>query len=157
MAKLIIFIFLSFQILADDIIGLWLVSTKNAVVDIYKIGDEYKAKLKWYLVSDNPEKNLRLDRMNPNENLRNRSIWDIDVLYGLRKVNDRWEDGKIYNAKTGFTYSAVIDLKDNNIMYLRGYILFEFIGREDYWTRINQKQLDSINKANPIPKIYLKK
>ncbi|HTF80193.1 MAG TPA: DUF2147 domain-containing protein, partial [Cytophagales bacterium] len=48
---------------------------------------------------------------------------------------DTWEGGNIYDPKTGKTYSAEFTLEGNDVMKLRGYVGFTWIGRTSTWTR----------------------
>jgi uncharacterized protein (DUF2147 family) len=47
-----------------------------------------------------------------------------------------WNDGKIYDPKTGKTYSCKMTLSGNKkSLDVRGFIGFSLIGRTSVWTR----------------------
>lgn len=58
-----------------------------------------------------------------------------------KKLNDfvykdgSWEEGAIYDAKNGKTYSCIIKQKDSNTLEVRGYMGISLIGRTVEWTR----------------------
>jgi uncharacterized protein (DUF2147 family) len=48
---------------------------------------------------------------------------------------DEWEDGDIYDPKSGNTYSCYIRFEDENTLKVRGFIGISWIGRTTYWTK----------------------
>ena len=53
--------------------------------------------------------------------------------------DDAWEDGTVYDAKSGKTYSGTIGFEAKDKLKLRGYIGKSWmgLGRTTYWTRTN--------------------
>ena len=49
---------------------------------------------------------------------------------------DKWEDGIVYDPKSGKKYSCNIVLLDNDRLKITGYIGFSFIGRSEEWQRL---------------------
>lgn len=135
--------------------GYWLISSEDAILNYYKEDGEYKAKLTWYLPSDKKEKNLKYDRNNPDENLRERSIWDIDIIWGLRWDGYKWADGTLYDAQSGSHYSCYAEYIDQNTIKLRGYLFFSIIGKSEKLTRISEAEKDSIMRENPLPEYVI--
>ena len=104
------FFILAFQLLAssfnltpqqnaDDIIGRWMSLKNNFEVEIFRAGNEFRAKIIWFDDTDDLTKpmNERRDEKNPNRALRNQKILGMEVLHGLvyNKKNAVWENGKI--------------------------------------------------------------
>jgi uncharacterized protein (DUF2147 family) len=55
-----------------------------------------------------------------------------DFEYDAKNV---WDDGEIYDPKSGKTYSCKMTLIDPDRLEVRGYIGISLIGRTDNWTR----------------------
>ena len=49
--------------------------------------------------------------------------------------NNVWDDGNIYDPKSGNIYSCTIKMTGPNTIDVRGYIGISLIGRSDTWTR----------------------
>lgn len=135
--------------------GYWLISTEDAILKFYKDGDEYKAKLDWYLPSDIKEKNIKYDRNNPAESLRNRLVWDIDIIEGLAWDGYEWSGGTLYDAQSGKSYSCYAKHVNQNEIKLRGYLFFSLLGKSETLKRISKAKRDSIRAKNPLPSYVL--
>jgi len=116
------------------IIGKWAaLPKKNLVVEVFRMGKEYKARVAWFNDRDDPSKpmKLRLDEKNPDPALRKRKLLGLEVLtnmvYNARA--NRWESGKIYDAKSGRIWSSTAWLTNDGILKVRGFWHFEFIGK----------------------------
>ncbi|GAB2585464.1 DUF2147 domain-containing protein [Spirosoma areae] len=123
----------------DAVLGRWLSAKKRNQVQIYKQGNKYYGKLVWMLEPNDPvTKKPKVDRENPDENLRDRPMMNVVLLTGLTyKGNNVWGDGEIYNPEDGKTYSCEITLKDANAIDLRGYVMgISFLGKTRTWTRV---------------------
>jgi uncharacterized protein (DUF2147 family) len=136
----IFFFFLSFlskaqNIVADQILGEWLNEEKDTRIEIYKNGSEYLGRLMWaenFLEADG--KTLRKDINNTDKNLRTRSLQHIDLLHHFTFVDDIWDNGKMYDPKSGKTYNCLIKLR-NETLEIRSYVGIPLFGRSTYWTR----------------------
>ena len=51
-----------------------------------------------------------------------------------------WNNGEIYDAREGDTYSLFDKLKDQKNLDLRGYIGFSLFGKTTNWTRTDLEQ-----------------
>lgn len=123
---------LSFQN-QNDILGKWISTKKNVIIEVYKVSNQYKAKVLWYDDRDDPSRPMRLrtDTKNPNKFLRNQLILGMDVLEGLvyNPTSHRWENGIIYDASSGKHWSSVVSFNNKKKMEVRGYWKFEFLGQ----------------------------
>lgn len=122
----------------DDIVGTWLTAgDDNAKVEIFKSGSKYYGKIVWL---ENPIRNGKkaLDVNNPNASKRDNPIIGLQIISGFEYNADDniWEDGKIYDPKSGKTYNCNIK-KEGNKLKVRGYIGFSLLGRTEIWTKTN--------------------
>ncbi len=124
------------QTKADDILGTWWNAEKTSKIEVYKNGDKYFGKI-IHLESPNDEQGKpRVDKDNPDTKLRNRPLMGLVILKGLEYDGDgEYEDGEIYDPKSGKTYSANAELVNRNKLDLRGYVGISLIGRTSSWTR----------------------
>lgn len=121
---------------ADAIVGKWLNKDKDAHIQIYKNGNQYFGKLVWLKNPNDDNGKPKTDTKNPDANLKSRPIWGLEILKNFNYDDGTWEDGTIYDPKSGKTYSCKMTLEGNDKLNVRGYIGFSFIGRTDIWTRV---------------------
>jgi uncharacterized protein (DUF2147 family) len=124
----------------DDVLGKWISTDKSVAVQVYRQGNDFKAKVIWFderLGSGTPM-NSRHDTHNPDEKLRTRKVIGMDILNGLNfnSANQRWENGKIYDASSGRTWDTFAEINDDGKLYVRGFWKFSWIGKSLYFTRI---------------------
>ncbi len=124
----------------DRIIGKWISEQKNCIVQVYKNGDEFGAKLVWFDDSDDKTKpmNTRTDFKNPNVSLRNRKLIGMDVVDNLtfNPASNAWENGLIYDANSGRTWSSVASMTNEGLLKVTGYWHFKFIGKTIVFKRM---------------------
>lgn len=118
------------------ITGLWWNAEKTAKVEVYEEGGKYYGKIV-ELVEPNENGKPKTDKENPNDNLKSRPLKGLVILTDLEHDSgNEFEDGEIYDPKSGKTYSCNAELVNNNQLNLRGYIGFSLIGRTSTWTRV---------------------
>ncbi len=124
----------------DAILGNWMNTEGNLKVEVYKQNNEFKAKIIWFDDTDDKSKpmNERMDEKNPDQALRSRKWIGMDVLRDLRYYpnDDEWEDGKIYDGKTGKEYSSVVWMTKEKLLKVKGYWLFKFLSETETFKRI---------------------
>ena len=83
--------------------------------------------------------NVRLDEHNPIHSLRARKILGLDVLKDLKfNANEkRWEDGVIYDPKSGRHWSSVVYFNNNGLLEVKGYWKFEFLCKTITFKKVN--------------------
>ena len=128
--------FVGFSQSADAVVGKWLNKDGNAHIQIYKKGNTYAGKLAWLQAPNDERGKPKTDSKNPEQNLKTRPILGLEILKGFIYNDRNWEDGSIYDPKTGKTYSCNLTLSGNDKLNVRGYIGVSFIGRTDIWTRV---------------------
>ncbi len=123
----------------DDIIGNWKNGEGTGVINIYKTtSGHYAGKIVWLKEPIDPETGKpKLDKRNPDESKRNNPTLGLMNMSGFsfNEEDKIWENGNIYDPKTGKEYSCKIELKDKNTIEVRGYIGISLFGRTDTWTR----------------------
>ncbi|MDO7744042.1 MAG: DUF2147 domain-containing protein, partial [Pedobacter sp.] len=60
----------------------------------------------------------------------------MEMLKDFFYDDGKWTDGKIYDPKSGKTYSCNMNIKDNGQLNMRGYIGISLIGRSETWKRV---------------------
>ncbi|RLD90268.1 MAG: DUF2147 domain-containing protein [Bacteroidetes bacterium] len=126
---------------ANDVVGVWLNEDKDAQVDIYQDGDKFFGKIVWLKTPiDSLTNKPKLDTKNIDESLRTRPVMGMLLLKDfVFDGDDEWEDGEIYDPKSGKTYSCYMEFPDEdnmNNLKIRGYIGISLLGRTTYWTRV---------------------
>src|SRR5690606_40452088 len=119
--------------------GIWYTESKESKVEIYKKDNRYFGKVIWIKNNTNDDGTApRLDSKNPDEKLRKKPVVGSTILIDLEWDEDdnEWDDGEIYDPKTGSLYSLYCKLQNPNTLYLKGYIGFSLIGRSTIWTRV---------------------
>ena len=134
---LLLFFFSSFVAKAQSenaILGVWYNTEKTAQVEIAKKGSAFIGKIVW-LKDPNPGGKPAVDKDNPNPKLKARPLMGLNLLEGLKFSSGIWEDGTIYDPKSGKTYSCQVKLKSSDVLEVKGYIGFSLIGRTVEWTK----------------------
>ena len=124
---------------AELICGKWQTEEKSLTVQVYQVDNEFRAKIIWFNDGDN-EKDMGkwTDKRNPDPALRGRKILGMDVLEKLVYDADSnsWEDGVIYDAKSGRYWSSSAFIDKNGKLKVKGYWHFKFIGKTMTFKRI---------------------
>lgn len=125
----------------DAIVGKWItVPQKNLIVEVFRDQNEYKGKIVWFNDSDDKTKpmNIRQDDNNTDPKLRKRKVLGLEVLDNMvyNSKSNRWESGKIYDAKSGRIWSSSAWMRKDNTLQVRGFWHFEFIGQSMIFKKI---------------------
>lgn len=124
----------------DDIVGVWLNEEKEGRIEIYKNGNQYFGKIIWLKEPNDKETGKpKVDKKNPETKLRNIPILGLVVMKNFKfNGENEWEDGSIYDPKSGSTYNCYLQLENRNTLKVRGYIGKSWmgLGRTTHWTRI---------------------
>ena len=134
---LFLFITIFCQAQSDDILGIWLEEKKQSKIEVYKKDNSFFGKIIWLKEPLDEDGNIKLDKKNPNNSMRENPINGLVIMKDLKyKKKGKWSDGEIYDARSGKTYSLELYMKNVNKLDLRGYIGFTFFGKTTTWTRV---------------------
>jgi|SRR5581483_5904351 len=124
---------------SDRICGKWMAAEKNLIVQVYKLGDQFRAKILWFKDDPSLPMDEWRDKHNPDPALRSRKILGLEILRDLKydKDDDSWQDGMIYDAKHGHEWNASGYIDNRGLLHVRGYWHFKFIGRTMLFHRVN--------------------
>ncbi len=119
---------------SEKIVGKWMASDDNNLeVEVYKIGNEYRAKIIWFDDSDDKNRPMaeRCDIKNPDKFLRTRKIIGTEVMHGLvyNTDDDEWQDGRIYDCSSGKDWNAKAWINIEGILKVRGYWHISLFGQ----------------------------
>lgn len=122
---------------ANDVLGIWLNEDKDAQISIYQEGDKYFGKIVWLKNPIDEETGKpKTDDENPDENLRSVPTLGLIILKNFEFDEDEWNDGTIYDPKSGKTYDCYMIFPDGKEkLKIRGYIGISLLGRTSYWTK----------------------
>ena len=128
------------EVVAKDVLGKWLNEDKDAHVKIFMKGDKYFGKLVWIKDPIDPDTGKpKLDKNNPDPALQSRPSLGLELLTNFVFDDDEWEDGEIYDPKSGKTYSCYMEFPDDDNLdrlKIRGYVGVSLLGKTTYWTRV---------------------
>ena len=128
--------FVAYSQNSSSITGNWYNQEKDAVIEISQNGDSFQGKIIWMLNPNDENGNPKTDPLNPDESLRSRSRLGMVIMYNFKLDEDNvWEDGEIYDPKSGNTYNGTMTLVSDNKLDLRGYVGLPIFGRTSTWTR----------------------
>ncbi len=118
-------------------VGIWTNDEKEARFEIYQCGDKLCGKIIW-LKEPTRDGKPKTDQFNADPKLQKRPILGMVFLKGFEQDgSNKWDDGTIYDPKSGKTYSAYMKLNNNgDKMEVKGYIGISLIGRSQNWSRV---------------------
>ena len=121
---------------ADAILGQWANPNGQDHILIYKKGNKYFGKLDWIKFPNDEQGKPKTDKNNPDKALQSRPDLGLELLKDFTFDGEKvYEDGTIYDPKSGKTYSCKMTLDDNSLK-IRGYVVFSLFGRSEVWTRV---------------------
>lgn len=128
---------------ADSIVGLWQTDPTEqgyAHVEVTRDGDLYEGRVVWlsqplFPDGDSEAGRPKVDRLNPDPELRGQPIIGLPLMSGFRYVDGVWKGGRIYDPETGNTYKCVLRLGEDGALKVRGYIGISLLGRTTVWER----------------------
>ncbi len=119
-------------------VGVWLFPNKRFEVEIAPCGGHLCGKIAWLLSPADAQGDPRTDRENADPALRNRPLLGLTVLRGLRQVDAHdWEDGTIYNADDGASYSATLSIASDGTLHVHAYEFVALLGKTIILTRVS--------------------
>lgn len=122
---------------ADKVLGKWFNEEKDAQVEIYKENNKYFGKIVWLLNPNEEDGTAKLDNKNPVDALKTRPVMGLLLLKDFVYDDEEWEDGEIYDPKSGKTYSCFMEFETDELLKIKGYIGVKWVGKTTYWTKAN--------------------
>ena len=124
---------------ADKIRGTWISDAKDSRMEIYKSGNTYKGRLieGWGLkMYEADGKTLRKDSKNPDVNLQNRTLANMEFISEVVFENGEYIGGKLYMAQIGKSVKCKMYFKEDKLI-MRMYVGFPILGMTKEWSRIH--------------------
>lgn len=126
---------------SDYIIGRWRGTGNKMEVEIYKTGNEYKAKIIRFTDNEvaNNALNTRWDTKNAGEILPPRKIIGSEVMQGLvyNAEADEWQHGRIYDFRSGRNWHVKASITKQGYLKVRGFWHFECFGQNMFFKKIS--------------------
>jgi len=123
----------------DFVCGKWMSTEKNLMVQVYREGNVFKAKIIWFKSGDDSKAMEEwTDKHNPDPSLRDRKLIGMSILRNMdyEPKSNSWENGKIYDAQHGREWDASARIDSNGELKVTGYWHFKFIGRTLTFVRV---------------------
>jgi uncharacterized protein (DUF2147 family) len=137
MALMMLFTSVAIFAQSDPIVGKWQNPSGEGRVEIYKKGDKYFGKLYWLKEPNNEQGTIKKDIKNPDKSLQSRQVQGLEILTNFSKDGQVYSGGKIYDPKSGKTYSCKMTLQGSDKLDIRGYVGVSLFGRTETWKRVN--------------------
>jgi len=139
----------------DAVLGIWETPHEEdgwSRIEIYQCEDKYCGRIVWlneplYPADDDEDMagQPKVDRKNPDESLRSRSIQGLELMHSfVFDGKHTWKDGRIYDPKSGKTYRCKMEISEDGILKVRGYVKVGFVklGRTSEWTPVTEPATD---------------
>lgn len=123
----------------QELVGVWQCNDYDIRVDVFSENNEINARLLSFPCTHKVKMSLKdhKDVRNPDKTLRDRSLLNIPILFGLKPENDyKWSNGNVYVPTTGQTLRASLVRMTGNQVKITGFIGFEFIGKTLIFNRV---------------------
>lgn len=122
--------------MSDRILGNWLSPDKDIIVRCYKDKGLYFGKLIWFKKYLNLPETKEIKEAIPEEQWQ-----DMVIMWDFKYQNGEWNNGKIFQPKTGKKYDAFVRLKDFSTLELTGYVWLKCLSETYKFTKIQHEQL----------------
>ena len=122
---------------SDPAHGYWLTENRKAIVQLAPCGADTCGRMVWVANPIDEAGRLKRDDKNSEAAKRARSICGLELVGGLRKTDDgTWQDGWLYNPRSGETFSAEVRALSPSELEVRGYLGVPVLGKSQVWTRV---------------------
>ena len=108
----------------------------DATFEMFESGGTLNARIVALSEPKTAEGKEKTDIYNPDPKKRTHPIIGLVFISGFTKKSDtRWENGTVYDPKSGKTYSCFMELQGPNKIKVRGFLVIPVMGRNYFWTR----------------------
>ena len=125
------------HLFAQSPIGVWVnfhpeKGTPLSYIEFYKEDGLLNAKVLKVIDEDI---NKVCDKCKGNQ--KNESLTGMTVIWNLTKKNStQFKNGRILDPGNGKVYRCFVQLEENDLLKVHGYIGTKFIGKTQYWSRV---------------------
>jgi uncharacterized protein (DUF2147 family) len=117
-------------------VGFW--KNDDATFEIFEDQGKLSGKIVAMREPRTPEGKEKTDIHNPDPSKRDRPILGLVFMSGFTQKSDtHWENGTVYDPKSGNTYSCLMDLDGPEKIKMRGFLGISLLGRTQVWTRVS--------------------
>ncbi len=123
---------------ADKITGIWWNDEKTTKIKVEKENGKYLGTIVYMIPEKYENGQPPKDDNNPDEKLQDRSLIGLQILSGLEydAKDEEWNNGEIYDPKSGNTYTCYAWLESDDLLKLKGYVAgIRLLGRSSEWYR----------------------
>ena len=117
---------------ADQIVGDWISPDKDLIVRCYKENNHYFGKVIWFKHYNNDAK---INAIDDSKGVAESKWLNTLVMNNFVFDGDQWNDGTIFQLKTGKSYSALVKMKSENTLKLTGYVFLPIFSESVTFTR----------------------
>jgi uncharacterized protein (DUF2147 family) len=118
------------------ILGLWLTEKKGVLLDLYPCGEKVCGSVAWLAKPYRRSGEIRLDRHNPDPELRKRQWCGSEVIWDLSPRSDgSLEGGRFYYLGDGATYRLELTPNGDGTVEATAYLGIKLLGKSETWTR----------------------
>jgi uncharacterized protein (DUF2147 family) len=121
---------------AYRLVGIWESEEKNLQIEIYQDKEHLAGRMIWFKCVTDSAMHASVDTENPDDRLNGRKLLGLTLVENLSyQGDDVWDEGKIYDPNTGYTFEARIQMKSHNTAVVRGYWKVRWLGRSMVFNR----------------------
>ena len=122
----------------EKVCGDWESAEGNLRIRVYLEQNQFRARVTWFSDTDGKPMDYWTDVHNPDRELRSRKLLGLSVLSGLQydPAHNSWENGTVYDSRHGRYWNAAATIDDKNLLHVRGYWHFKWIGKTMIFHRI---------------------
>ncbi len=123
---------------ADKIVGIWWNDEKTTKIEVEKKDGKYIGTIVYMIPEKYENGQPPKDDENPDPALRTRSVVGLQILenFVFDAKKKEWNNGKIYDPKSGNTYDCYAWLEGNDLLKLKGFVAgIRWLGRSSEWYR----------------------
>lgn len=134
---IIALVLVGFTATAQDVFGKWktiddVTGEAKSILEIYERDGKVYGKVAEILNKEHAN-DVCTECKGKNKDI---PIVGLEIMKGLEKDGDTYEDGTIIDPESGKEYKCYIELEEDNKLKVRGYIGFSLLGRTQYWYRV---------------------
>ena len=123
----LVFMLMAVTALAQSPIGKWKTiddetNKPKSIVEIYEKDGKLYGKVIKLFREPGEEQNPKCDECDTDDPRYMQPVIGMEILKGLEKDDDEWEDGEILDPKNGSIYDCYIELEGPDKLKVRGYL-----------------------------------